>query len=264
MPLTRRHFLTNLSKAAAGYPAMLALGMLKSSPAHAFNLEGNGNGKHVIILGAGLAGMASAYELTKLGYKCTILEARNRAGGRCWSVRRGTISKETDLPVQTAAFDEGMYFNAGPSRIPHHHELTLHYCKELGVPVQVYNNINEATYYFAEGKGSLSNKKIYDSSLFDYLSPSVILMSISAFLFFKNFLNIEILPTLTAQLDNFSYGMYLMHLIPMKTLSREFQINFKWIHPSIGITTQFILTTTICYLVIFILSKIPKSNWITG
>lgn len=160
MPLTRRHFLTNLSKAAAGYPAMLALGMLKNSPAHAFNLEGNGNGKHVIILGAGLAGMASAYELTKLGYKCTILEARNRAGGRCWSVRRGTISKETDLPVQTAAFDEGMYFNAGPSRIPHHHELTLHYCKELGVPVQVYNNINEATYYFAEGKGSLSNKKI--------------------------------------------------------------------------------------------------------
>ena len=160
MPLTRRDFLTNLSKAAAGYPAMLALGMLKSSPAHAFKLEGNGNGKHIIILGAGLAGMASAYELTKLGYKCTILEARNRAGGRCWSVRRGTVSKETDLPVQTAAFDAGMYFNAGPSRIPHHHELTLHYCKELGVPVQVYNNINEATYYFAEGKGPLSNKKI--------------------------------------------------------------------------------------------------------
>ena len=160
MGVTRRNFLTNLSKAAAGYPAMLALGMLKSSPAHAFNLEGNGNGKHIIILGAGLAGMASAYELTKLGYKCTILEARNLAGGRCWSIRKGTVASETDLPVQTAAFDEGMYFNAGPSRIPHHHELTLHYCKELGVQVQVYNNINEAAYYFSEGKGPLSNKKI--------------------------------------------------------------------------------------------------------
>ena len=111
---------------------------------------------------------------------------------------------------------------------------------------------------------TLANNKIYESSLFDYLSPSVILMSISAFLTFKNLLNIEILPTLTAQLDKFSYGMYLMHLIPMKTLSRQFQINFKWIHPSIGIATQFILTTIICYVVIFILSKMPKSGWITG
>jgi hypothetical protein len=111
---------------------------------------------------------------------------------------------------------------------------------------------------------TLSNNKIYESSLFDYLSPSVILMSISAFLCFKNLLNFEIFSTLTAKLDKFSFGMYLMHLIPMKTLSRQFQINFKWIHPSIGIATQFILTSIICYTVIFILSKIPKSSWITG
>lgn len=161
MQVTRRDFLTKTGKAAlASYPAMLALGLLRSAPARAFNLEGNGNGKHVIILGAGIAGMTSAYELQKLGYKCTILEARNRSGGRVWSIRKGSTHKETDQPLQTAAFDEGMYFNAGPSRIPHHHELTLHYCRELKVPIQVYNNINEATYFFSEGKGSLSNKKI--------------------------------------------------------------------------------------------------------
>jgi len=38
--------------------------------------------------------------------------------------------------------------------------LTLHYCRELNVPIQVYNNVNEAAYYFSEGKGPLSNKKI--------------------------------------------------------------------------------------------------------
>ncbi len=139
---------------------MLALGMLKPAPAHAFTLEGNGNGKKVIILGGGLAGMSTAYELGKLGYNCVILEARNRAGGRCWSISKGTTATETDQPVQTAQFDGGLYFNAGPSRIPHHHELTMHYCRELGVPIQVYNNVNEASYYFAEGKGPLSNKKI--------------------------------------------------------------------------------------------------------
>ena len=139
---------------------MMALGMLPAAPAHPFRLEGEGNGKEVLILGAGLAGMAAAYELGKLGYRCTILEARERAGGRCWSIRKGSVNTETGQPVQTANFDEGQYFNAGPSRIPHHHALTLHYCRELSVPIQVYNNVNENAYYFSEGKGPLSNKKV--------------------------------------------------------------------------------------------------------
>jgi monoamine oxidase len=159
--ISRRDFLgRGAMLAGATYPAMMALGMLKAAPAHAFELEGAGNNKKVVILGAGLAGMTCAYELTKLGYQCTILEARERTGGRCWSIRNGSKHTETDKPTVTAAFDEGLYFNAGPSRIPHHHQLTMHYCKELGVPLQVYNNVNESAYYFAEGKGPLSNKKI--------------------------------------------------------------------------------------------------------
>lgn len=161
MPISRRQFLTTAGRSAiAAYPAMMALGLLKPAPAHAFELTGNGNNKHIIILGAGLSGMTAAYELGKLGYRCTILEARNRAAGRCWSIRKGATLQEVGQPLQTAQFDEGLYFNAGPSRIPHHHALTLHYCKELGVPIQVYNNVNEAAYYFSEGKGPLSNKKI--------------------------------------------------------------------------------------------------------
>jgi len=139
---------------------MLALGIVPAAPAHPFRLEGDGKGNEVLILGGGLAGMAAAYELGKLGYSCTILEARERAGGRCWSIRKGSVSVETGQGRHVAGFDEGQYFNAGPSRIPHHHALTLHYCKELKVALQVYNNVNENAYYFSEGKGSLSNKKI--------------------------------------------------------------------------------------------------------
>ncbi|WP_324676214.1 flavin monoamine oxidase family protein [Hymenobacter sp. GOD-10R] len=159
--LSRRDFLTKSAIIGAGaYPAMLALNLLPAAPAHAFNLQGSGKGKHIIILGAGLAGMTSAYELTKLGYQCTVLEARTRTGGRCWSIRNGATAAETNNPQQTARFDNGLYFNAGPSRIPHHHQLTMHYCRELGVPLEVYNNVNESTYYYAEGKGPLSNKKV--------------------------------------------------------------------------------------------------------
>ncbi|WP_335621945.1 flavin monoamine oxidase family protein [Chryseolinea soli] len=159
--LSRRTFLRQSGALSGGmYAAMMALEMLPAAPAHAFSLPGSGQGKSVIILGAGLAGMTTAYELTKLGYRCTVLEARERTGGRCWSIRKGSTHTETVNPTQTAQLDEGLYFNAGPSRIPHHHQLTLQYCRELGVPIEIYNNVNEGAYHFSEGQGALSNKKI--------------------------------------------------------------------------------------------------------
>jgi monoamine oxidase len=159
--ISRRKFLLHTGRLAGGaYPAMMALGLLPEAPAPDFQLPGTAKGEHIVILGAGLAGLTAAYELQQLGYRCTILEARNRTGGRCWSVRKGSTHTETGQPEQKAAFDEGLYFNAGPSRIPHHHHLTLHYCKALNVPLQVYNNVNESAYYFSEGKGPLSNQKV--------------------------------------------------------------------------------------------------------
>lgn len=37
---------------------------------------------HVIVVGAGMAGLAAAYELAQVGHKVTILEMQNRVGGR--------------------------------------------------------------------------------------------------------------------------------------------------------------------------------------
>src|SRR6202012_2649045 len=102
---------------------MMAMGLLPAAPAYRFAPEGSGNGKEVLILGAGLAGVAAAFELNKLGYRGTILEARGGAGGGCWSIRKGSVNTETGLGVHSAGFDDGQYFNAGPSRIPHHHGL---------------------------------------------------------------------------------------------------------------------------------------------
>ena len=128
MALTRRLFLerlTGTAGAAMTYEAMAAMGMLPvPASAAPFELRGPGNGASVAVLGGGLAGMAAAYELTKLGYDCRILEARMRPGGRCHTIRRGTASEEADS-TQVAAFDEGLYYNPGPMRIPHHHQITL-------------------------------------------------------------------------------------------------------------------------------------------
>lgn len=163
MALTRRLFLerlTGTAGAAMTYEAMAAIGLLPV-PANAapFELRGRGTGTSVVVLGGGLAGMSTAYELGKLGYDCRVLEARMRPGGRCHTIRRGTASEETGS-TQVSAFDEGLYYNPGPMRIPHHHQITLGYCRELGVPVEVFVNENEASYLYQTKSKTLGGKKL--------------------------------------------------------------------------------------------------------
>src|SRR5688500_14029566 len=159
--MTRREFIKRVAQAGgSAYAAMVALDLLKVPPANAFALVGQVSDKKVIILGAGLAGMCAAYELGKLGYECQLLEARSRPGGRCWTVRRGTEEMEIDGPKQVATFDEGLYFNPGPARIPQHHHSTLGYAREFGLAVEVFTNVNEGAYYYTEGSGPLDNQPI--------------------------------------------------------------------------------------------------------
>ena len=105
----------------------------------------SGAGKSVVILGAGIAGMTSAFELQKLGYSVSILEATNRAGGRIRTIRSGDVVNEL-TSSQTCNFDVNgeLYFNPGPARIAHHHEFLIGYCREFNVPLENFTNDNRA------------------------------------------------------------------------------------------------------------------------
>ena len=101
-----------------------------------------GNGKSVIILGAGIAGLISAYELQKAGYKVTVLEARDRAGGRAWTLRQGDGRPANGTADQVAAFSAGQYLNPGPARLPSSHRVMLGYARRLGVRLEPFINSN--------------------------------------------------------------------------------------------------------------------------
>ncbi|KAB7729270.1 NAD(P)-binding protein [Rudanella paleaurantiibacter] len=158
--MTRRDF---INRTSAAYAGLSAWGLLQPAPAQAFDLPplDSAQGRKVLILGAGLAGLSAAYELGKLGYDCTVLEARARSGGRVWTVRGGTTETEQGGPTQTSQFAGGLYFNGGAARIPHNHQLTLQYCRELGVPLEVFVGANEAAYLFNEkAQGPLNNRRM--------------------------------------------------------------------------------------------------------
>jgi monoamine oxidase len=145
--LSRRRFIQlvgHAGGAAAAYSTMAAMGLLPTPAAYAGPPPlpaGSGRGVRVVVLGAGIAGMVAAYELRKAGYTCSVLEARARPGGRCWTLRGGDVIDESDS-TQRLTWDAGdhMYCNAGPARLPHHHEGMLAYCRELEVPLEVMVN----------------------------------------------------------------------------------------------------------------------------
>jgi monoamine oxidase len=162
------------------YEAMTGLGLLAFPTQAPFDLSGRAPGTRVLVLGAGLTGLTVAYELGKAGYDCRVLEARARPGGRVFTVRRGTVSEE-DGPQQTAAFDDGQYFNAGPMRISHHHRTTLAYCRELQVPVEVFVADSDSAYLYQTRSSTLSGRRIrlrearadFDGYLAELLSKSL-------------------------------------------------------------------------------------------
>lgn len=115
--LPRRTFLEQGALAAAAafvVPARVGAG----APGARAGLGRTAAPRRVLVLGAGLAGLAAGYELTRAGHEVKVLEAQERPGGRVLTLR---------------TFDEGLHGDAGAARIPDGHEWVLRYVKEFGL-----------------------------------------------------------------------------------------------------------------------------------
>src|SRR5271154_5829826 len=147
MAISRREFVHRIAQAGGFGAAFMTLhslgllGMAESEPEKGFPLPSStGRGTKVVILGAGIAGLVSAYEMRRAGFDCTVLEARERPGGRNWTLRKGSKLALNDGTTQECTFDDGNYFNCGPARLPSVHKTMLGYCNALGVALEVEVN----------------------------------------------------------------------------------------------------------------------------
>ena len=128
-PLSRRHFLRRLGVAVGATLGTSPLAELAAVAAPA--------PVHVVIAGAGLAGLCAALELERRGHTCTILEAETRhVGGR----------------ARTLRFEGGLYGEAGAMRVPKSHTLTRHYVAELGLTLRPFVQSNPDAFMFMRGR----------------------------------------------------------------------------------------------------------------
>jgi monoamine oxidase len=112
-------------------------------------------GVKIGILGGGLAGLSSAFELRKLGAEITIFDAlTDRVGGR----------------VYTHYFDaeKKYYGELGPMRIPVAHETTWHYINKFKISTKSFIQENPNAFIYAhntrvrnDSEGKNITEKIY-------------------------------------------------------------------------------------------------------
>ena len=87
-------------------------------------MDGNENHKKIIIIGAGISGLVAGYELSLAGHDITILEARDRIGGRVLTIR--------------SPFLNNHYVEGGAARIKPSHNLTIDYANHFNLELDPF------------------------------------------------------------------------------------------------------------------------------
>ncbi|MDG2188149.1 MAG: FAD-dependent oxidoreductase [Candidatus Marinimicrobia bacterium] len=230
--ITRREFIRRSLILSAGASLIISCEDNENIPSNPISsspgmLSSNGNAKKIIVIGAGMSGLVAAYELVRVGHDVTILEARDRIGGRVLTIRS---------PFSNNHFAEG-----GAARIKPSHNLTLGYANHF--------NLNLDPFYATSGdyvNMSNGNREIISNNT--YLNTSYGSILRNEYLKIRG--GSDLLPRSFYNSSALSNKIYLG--VPVTSIHQ--QNNNVTVQTSNG--NQFIADRVLCTVPITVLNKI--------
>jgi monoamine oxidase len=114
----------------------------------------------IIVVGAGMAGLVAAYELQRAGHQLTVLEARERIGGRIQTLRE--------------PFSNGLYAEAGAMRLPSTHKLIQTYIQKFGLQTTEFTGAGPNAFFYVNGRRRLRREVERDPAClgFNFAGPN--------------------------------------------------------------------------------------------
>ncbi|MDA0267626.1 MAG: flavin monoamine oxidase family protein [Cyanobacteria bacterium] len=146
MKLTRRHILRSLlNLGITGTISGVWPRSAQAAPAPPVTAPPG----HVVVIGAGLAGLVAAHELQQRGWRVTVLEARDRVGGRVVTLR---------APFKQSQHAEGGGEYIDSLRV---HPQMHHYVRKFNLRLEPVNRVPEQGVYYLQGRRlPLSNRAL--------------------------------------------------------------------------------------------------------